>query len=161
MWTCACQICSDMMAKNEIKVKSNLNCYDGNIFGELFPRTRSKWTPTRFRIGSYIVRKCFFFFLPMLTKYQLKLTIMWLYFNCITSPCVWSILHKTSVKSWKDVYACKLIWELTLEVAIIVLPNSYVYYIENNVCARVTHCLSAHERVIFVFISIVAKQRGK
>ena len=30
-----------------------------------------------------------------------------------------------------------------------------------NVCTRVTNCFSAHERVILVFISGVAKQRGK
>ena len=34
-------------------------------------------------------------------------------------------------------------------------------FIENKVCTRVTNCFSAHERVIFVFISRVAKQRGK
>ena len=33
--------------------------------------------------------------------------------------------------------------------------------LENNVCARVMNCFSAHERVIFVFISQVAKQQGK
>ena len=34
-------------------------------------------------------------------------------------------------------------------------------YIENNVCTVVTNCFIAHERVILVFISRVAKQRGK
>ena len=34
-------------------------------------------------------------------------------------------------------------------------------YIENNVCTRVTTCFSAHERVILMFISRVAKLRGK
>ena len=34
-------------------------------------------------------------------------------------------------------------------------------YIENNVCTRVTNYFSAHERVILVFISRDAKQRGK
>ena len=34
-------------------------------------------------------------------------------------------------------------------------------WIENNVCTRVTNCSSAHKRVILVFISRVAKQRGK
>ena len=34
-------------------------------------------------------------------------------------------------------------------------------YIENNVCARVTNCFSAHKRVISVIISRVAKQRGE
>ena len=31
---------------------------------------------------------------------------------------------------------------------------------ENNLCTRVTNCCSAHERIIFVFNSRVAKQRG-
>ena len=35
-----------------------------------------------------------------------------------------------------------------------------VEFIENNVCTRVTNRFSAHERVILVFISRVAKQRG-
>ena len=33
--------------------------------------------------------------------------------------------------------------------------------IENNVCTRVTNCFSAHERVILVFSSWIAKQRWK
>ena len=33
--------------------------------------------------------------------------------------------------------------------------------IENNVCTRVANCLCTHERVILVFISRVAQQRGK
>ena len=36
-----------------------------------------------------------------------------------------------------------------------------VRYIENNVCTRVANCLCAHERVILMFISRVALQRGK
>ena len=32
-------------------------------------------------------------------------------------------------------------------------------YIQNSACARVTNCFSAHERVILVFISRVAKQK--
>ena len=30
-------------------------------------------------------------------------------------------------------------------------------YIENNVCTRVTNCFSAHERIIFVFISPICE----
>ena len=47
-------------------------------------------------------------------------------------------------------------------------PNSPCYVlhqwsqsdIENNVCTPVTNCFSTHKRVILVFISWVAKQRG-
>ena len=39
--------------------------------------------------------------------------------------------------------------------------NRKCKYIENNVCIRVANCLCAHERVILVFISRVAQQRGK
>ena len=39
-------------------------------------------------------------------------------------------------------------------------PTGAIYW-QHNVCTRVTNCFSAHERVILVFISRVAKQRRK
>ena len=56
-------------------------------------------------------------------------------------------------------------YDVSGAVIIMALINGSVWFIieviENNVCTRMANCLCAHERVIFVFISRVAQQRGK